>query len=91
MTTLMTATTRPKALRRTTSYGSGANCCDEGLRTDRGIRYQPIEPGIPLNGPTIRLVIQPAVEAAGLRGDLLAVDGAAVHRRGWARRLLTPH
>jgi hypothetical protein len=37
-------------------------------------RYHAMDPGIPLNGPTTQLVIQPPSKP-GLRDDLLAVDG----------------
>jgi hypothetical protein len=38
-----------------------------------------------LHGPTTKLVTQSAVEAAGLHGDLLAVDGAQVNLRSHHR------
>ena len=54
----------------------------DALQDSSGSRYQPIDPGTPLKGPTTQLVDPAAIEAAGLRGDLLPVDGAAVNSRG---------
>ena len=63
------------------SYRHSISC-----RTYPGSRYQPIDPGIPLNGPTTTQAGYPAaIEAAGLRNDLLAFDGAAVGLRGHHR------
>ena len=50
-----------------------------------GTRYQPIDPGMPLNGPCHPAGDPAAVEPAGLGFDLLAVDGAAVDLRGHHR------
>ena len=52
----------------------------------------PIEPGgFPSRGPTSQLSYPSAIEAAGLRNDLLAVDGAAVALCGLQLELRADH
>ena len=54
-------------------------------------RYQPRVPAPPLNGPTTPARDPAAVEAALLRDDDLAVDGAGVHRGRHHRDVVDEH